>query len=239
MTSLGPRLPGNYIVVTGAGESSASTPSGDRYETGAYDAALLNAEHTLHHHAPGGDTYESAPVDSTHRPHDLGICNANIVLYSSIIPKESKHVAYKSTHIPFGSVLESIMAKAVGVKGQRLCAGLLLTKVFNGKNAYMGMLASEYTGRAIPDRALSTMLGAVEGMVERRGYGRPVSALEFRTKTQTETGYTVQPHTWIVSKIDKVTEKYACVLAGVSFVSFRPQQRRHNRRKRTRRRRRR
>jgi len=77
------RLPYEYFVTTGRGQSDAGS-KGLPFETGSYDAAL----------------------------NDAGIENANIMVYSSVIPTEAKEISKEEGlgRIKWGQVIESIKA---------------------------------------------------------------------------------------------------------------------------------
>lgn len=96
-TEFGVRVPTAYAVTTGTGQSDDGIPP-DPYETFSYDLALLEA----------------------------GIENFNVVPYTSVLPKESYEVTRESAEESYhhGAVLESIMAKAGGVKGDTAVAGV-------------------------------------------------------------------------------------------------------------------
>ena len=96
-TSFGVRVPTAYIVTTGTGQSDEGIPP-DPYETFSYDLALQEA----------------------------GIDNFNVIYYTSVLPPESYEIplAEVEKYFHHGAVLESIMAKAGGVKGDTVAAGV-------------------------------------------------------------------------------------------------------------------
>ena len=96
-TSLGVRVPTAYIATTGSGQSNDGIPP-DPYETFSYDLALQEA----------------------------GIENFNVIYYTSVLPPESYEISLEEAkkHFHHGAVLESIMAKAGGVKGDTAVAGI-------------------------------------------------------------------------------------------------------------------
>ena len=75
------RVPYEYFMTTGKGNSNAGS-EGLPFETGSYDAAL----------------------------NDAGIENANIMEYTSVIPRESKMISKKEgiKRIQWGQVIEAI-----------------------------------------------------------------------------------------------------------------------------------
>lgn len=113
----GPRIPTTYFVTTGTGESNQGIPP-DPYETFSYDLALLKA----------------------------GIENFNVVYYTSVLPLESKEVPIDSVRNSFhhGAVLETIMAKAGGVKGDTVAAGIGRIWAVDDNGKTIGGFAAEY-----------------------------------------------------------------------------------------------
>jgi len=115
--SFGPRIPITYFVTVGTGQSDEGIPP-DPYETFSYDLALLEAK----------------------------IEDFNVVYYTSVLPLESHEIPIESA-IPYfhhGSVLECIMAKAGGYKGDTIAAGVgrVWAKDIDGN--VIGGFAAEY-----------------------------------------------------------------------------------------------
>ena len=114
----GVRVPTAYVVSTGVGQCDDGLPP-DPYETFSYDLALKAA----------------------------GIENFNVVYHTSVLPLESYEVPMAEAKKAFhhGTVLESIMAKAGGVKGDTVVAGIgrvWAADPTTGKN--IGGFAAEY-----------------------------------------------------------------------------------------------
>lgn len=114
----GVRVPTAYVVTTGAGQSDDGIPP-DPYETFSYDLALKAA----------------------------GIENFNVVYYTSVLPAEAYEVPLSEAKKAFhhGAVLESIMARAGGIKGDTVVAGIgrvWAADQTTGKN--IGGFAAEY-----------------------------------------------------------------------------------------------
>lgn len=114
----GVRVPTAYVVSTGAGQCDDGIPP-DPYETFSYDLALTEA----------------------------GIENFNVMYYTSVLPLESYEVPMVEAKKSFrhGAVLESIMAKAGGLKGDTVVAGIGRVWAIDpatGKN--IGGFAAEY-----------------------------------------------------------------------------------------------
>jgi len=116
-TRLGPRIPTKYFVTTGAGQSDEGIPP-DPYETFSYDLALL----------------------------DAGIENFNVVYYTSVLPAESTEVRLDdvSSYFHHGSVLEAILAKAGGMKGDTVAAGVGRVWAVDAYGTFIGGFAAEY-----------------------------------------------------------------------------------------------
>ncbi len=114
---LGPRIPTTYFVTTGTGESDQGIPP-DPYETFSYDLALL----------------------------DAGIEDFNVVYYTSVLPPESNEVPMEAVKGDFhhGAVLETIMAKAGGTKGDTVAAGVGRVWAADANGDPVGGFAAEY-----------------------------------------------------------------------------------------------
>lgn len=116
-TYFGPRIPITYFATTGTGQSDQGIPP-DPYETFSYDLALLEA----------------------------GIENFNVMYYTSVLPPESYEVPLSQVapYIHHGSVLEAIMAKAGGLKGDTVVAGIGRVLARNSSGTTIGGFAAEY-----------------------------------------------------------------------------------------------
>lgn len=116
-SDFGPRIPTAYFVTSGAGQSDQGIPP-DPYETFSYDLALREA----------------------------GIENFNVVYYTSVLPPESYEVPLAEARKFFrhGSVLESIMAKAGGKKGDTVAAGVGRVWALGASGTFIGGFAAEY-----------------------------------------------------------------------------------------------
>lgn len=116
-SGFGPRIPTAYFVTTGNGESDQGIPP-DPYETFSYDLALLEA----------------------------GIENFNVVYYTSVLPPESFEVPIDSVkqHFHHGAVLETIMAKSGGRKGDTVAAGVGRVWAVDAAGNTIGGFAAEY-----------------------------------------------------------------------------------------------
>ena len=113
----GPRIPTAYFVTTGTGQSDYGILP-DPYETFSYDLALQQA----------------------------GIENFNVVYYTSVLPPESYEVPINCVRQTFhhGAVLETIMAKAGGIGGDTVAAGVGRIWAVNGAGEFIGGFAAEY-----------------------------------------------------------------------------------------------
>lgn len=114
----GNRIPKDYFVTAGKGDTDIG-PGDDPWETGSYDLALM----------------------------DAGIENFNVMLYTSVLPPESKEISIEEARKFFhhGAVVEVIMASVNGVKGNTLCTGvgrIQVKRKSDGK--HIGGFAAEY-----------------------------------------------------------------------------------------------
>ena len=115
--TFGTRIPTAYIATTGVGESDEGIPP-EPYETFSYDLALQQA----------------------------GIENFNVMYYTSVLPPESYEVPIEEVKGKFhhGAALEAIMAKAGGVKGDTVVAGVGRVWAVNQNGKKIGGFAAEY-----------------------------------------------------------------------------------------------
>jgi arginine decarboxylase len=115
--NFGCRIPTAYFATSGTGQSDEGIPP-DPYETFSYDLALQAA----------------------------GIENFNVVYYTSVLPPESYEVPIDTVkpYFKHGAVLESIMAKAGGYRGDTVAAGVGRVWAIDSKGAYVGGFAAEY-----------------------------------------------------------------------------------------------
>ncbi len=109
---IGNRIPKDYFVTTGKGESDIAV------HAGSYHLALKSA----------------------------GIEMANIMTYSSILPKIANEIS-RPTIITHGAVVESIMAVANGQKGELLNAGIIYGWLYDKRShEKFGGLVCEHSG---------------------------------------------------------------------------------------------
>lgn len=196
------RVPSQYFMTTGKGEwpqhstkgARSSLSEDDPFETGSYDVALT----------------------------DAGIENANVMKYTSVIPRKAKRItkAKGTKGLVWGQVLESIMARADGKHGDRIAAAVMLTNVsHNGK--HLGGFATEYSGDENKAGAIATLVRATRGMIKRRGYGDlPARANLFGGTWRTSRGYEVSPGAAFVYDSLDVRGDTGTVLAAVCFTAF-------------------
>ena len=192
MTILGNRVPYEYFITKGRGESDAGS-KGLPYETGSYDAALFNA----------------------------GIQNANVIEYTSVMPTESKEISREEglRRLQWGEVLECIKAQANGKRGSKISAAVITTSVTDPKGKYLGGFACEYSGSGTKEEAGASLLDSIVGMIERRGYGIMKNPALYQNNV-TDKGYTVHPGKHFVYEDLHVTKQHGSVFTAICFVSY-------------------
>lgn len=193
MTILGNRVPYEYFITQGKGESDAGS-KGLPYETGSYDAALFNA----------------------------GIQNANVIEYTSVMPTESKEISREEglRRLQWGEVLECIKAQANGKRGSKISAAVITTSVTDPKGKYLGGFACEYSGSGSKEEAGKSLLESIVGMIERRGYGKMINPELYRDNV-TDKGYKVYPGKHFVYEDLHVMKEHGSVFTAICFVSYR------------------
>jgi len=179
---VGCRIPYEFFGTRGAGQSDKG-PGEDHFETCSYDLAL----------------------------QDAGIENFNVVQYTSVIPPEAVEVDEEKARSLFhhGAVLECIMAKTNGVKGEHITAGVGRMKVWQksprGKTgALVGGFAAEYEGHASVKKAESLLHEDLMGIFDRRYTQRTHACGDFE---------------FVIQDL-VVDENYGTVLAAFCFVTY-------------------
>jgi len=195
MIILGNRVPYEYFMTKGKGESDAGS-EGLPYETGSYDAALFEA----------------------------GIQNANVIEYTSVMPTESKQISKEEglKRLQWGEVLECIKAQSNGKKGSKISAAVMTTSVIDPKGKYLGGFAVEYSGSGTKEDAEASLAESVTGIIERRGYGKLKGGgnLEMYKDNVTDNGYKIHPGAIFEYENLKVTKKHGSVFTAICFVSY-------------------
>lgn len=189
---LGNRLPYEYFVTVGAGESNVGS-KGLPYETGSYDEALTNA----------------------------GIENANIVTYTSVMPTKSKQITKEEgiSRIQWGEVLECIMAQANGNRGSFISAAVMTTDVYDPKGLYLGGFACEYSGKGSKEESERSLEDSISGIIEHRSYGKTLKGATLYEYNVTDKGYRYYPGKIFMYQGLDVKKQHGSVLASICFVS--------------------
>jgi arginine decarboxylase len=181
--NFGCRIPTTYFAASGVGQSDEGIPP-DPYETFSYDLALQAA----------------------------GIENFNVVYYTSVLPPESYQVSIDivKPYFKHGAVLESIMAKAGGYRGDTVAAGVGRIWAIDSKGSYVGGFAAEY--ERIYDRQQVSTEQAEKDAVEQLTKSLQ-HELNIRGLTQKgEMKFTVTSL--------YIEKKYGIALAALGFVNF-------------------
>lgn len=195
MIILGNRVPYEYFITKGKGESDAGS-EGLPYETGSYDAALF----------------------------DAGIQNANVIEYTSVMPTDSKQISKEEglKRLQWGEVLECIKAQSNGKKGSKISAAVMTTSVVDPKGKYLGGFAVEYSGSGTKEDSEVSLAESVTGIIERRGYGKLKGGdnLVMYKDNITDNGYKIHPGEIFEYENLKVTKQHGSVFAAICFVSY-------------------
>lgn len=191
---LGNRVPYEYFITGGKGESNAGS-KGLPYETGSYDAAL----------------------------NDAGIQNTNVIEYTSVMPTKSKEISKEEglKRLQWGEVLECIKAQSNGKKGSKISAAIMTTSITNPKGQFLGGFACEYSGEGSRKDAEISLSSSIAGMIKRRGYGNFKGAIKLHNDNETDTGYIIHPGKIFVYETLDVKEEHGSVFTAICFVSYR------------------
>uniref|UniRef100_A0A6C0F031 arginine decarboxylase n=1 Tax=viral metagenome TaxID=1070528 RepID=A0A6C0F031_9ZZZZ len=190
---LGNRVPYEYFITTGKGESSVGS-KGLPYETGSYDAAL----------------------------NDAGIEDANIVLYTSVIPTGAKEITHEEglKRLNWGEVLECIMAQTNGKRGETISAAVMTTSIIDPNGKYLGSFACEYSGSGSRKVSEDSLGQSIAGMIKRRGYGNIKGETQMYKDNITDKGYIIHPGKKYVYEELHIKELHGTVFATICFISY-------------------
>jgi arginine decarboxylase len=195
MIILGNRVPYEFFITQGKGESNAGS-KGLPYETGSYDAALF----------------------------DAGIQNTNVIEYTSVMPTESKEITKEEglKRLQWGEVIECIKAQANGKRGSKISAAVITTSVTDPKGKYLGGFACEYSGSGTKEDAEQSLLQSIVGMIERRGYGvmKDLGKMQLYKDNITDKGYKIHPGKNFIYEYLDVKEEHGSVFTAICFVSY-------------------
>ena len=191
---LGNRVPYEYFLTKGKGESNAGS-EGLPYETGSYDDAL----------------------------NDAGIQNSNVIEYTSVIPVGAKEISKEEglKRINWGEVLEVIKAQSNGKKGEHISAAVMTTTIVDPTGKYLGGFACEYSGSGTRKEAEDSLIISIAGMIKRRGYGNIKGETKIYKDNITDTGYKIHPGKVFIYDDIKVSEEHGSVFCAICFVSHR------------------
>jgi len=195
MLILGNRVPYEFFITQGKGESNAGS-KGLPYETGSYDAALF----------------------------DAGIQNTNVIEYTSVMPTESKEITKEEglKRLQWGEVIECIKAQANGKRGSKISAAVITTSVTDPRGKYLGGFACEYSGSGTREEAEQSLLQSIVGMIERRGYGvmKESGKMQLYKDNVTDKGYKIHPGKNFIYEYLDVTKEHGSVFTAICFVSY-------------------
>lgn len=191
-TLLGNRIPYEYFLTSGHGESNVGS-DGLPYETGSYDAALNVA----------------------------GIQNANVIEYTSVLPKEAVEISRAEglKRIVWGEVLEVIKAQSNGSRNAHLSAAVMITTIHDPTGNYLGGFACEYSGSGSRKDAEESLLHSIEGMIERRGFGKIIGTSKLYHDMKTDKKYTIHAGKTFIYDDLHVKKEHGSVFTAICFVS--------------------
>jgi arginine decarboxylase len=198
---LGNRVPYEYFITSGKGESDAGS-KGLKYETGSYDQALTEA----------------------------GIENCNIVEYTSVIPTVSKEISKEEglKRLQWGEVLECIKAQTNGSKGSFISSAVMTTYVYDKEGKWLGGFAVEYSDTINKNTneekekksAEESLSKSIKELIERRGLGKIDGNLQLFKDNITDRGYKIHPGKDFVFNSLFVKKKHGTVFTAICFVSY-------------------
>lgn len=134
--------------------------------------------------------------------HEAGICEYNIMSYSSVLPAISKEIKQQDAEkMPFGSELMTIMSSVNGRRGDTISAGIILGWLYDGENK-IGGLVCEVSGRFDENTLLIRLNASIHELHERTFATMKLKDLKIVARTHT------------------VKRKYGTALCALCFTSF-------------------
>jgi arginine decarboxylase len=190
---LGNRIPHEYFITKGKGESNAGS-AGLPFETGSYDAAL----------------------------NDAGIENCNVMEYTSVIPTEAKLISREEglKRLQWGEVLEVIKAQSNGRRGSKISAAVMTTTITDPNGKYLGGFACEYSGSGTRSEAEESLGLSIAGMIKRRGYGNIIGQTKLYKNNKTDKNYIIHPGKLFEYNFLDVKQEHGSVFVALCFISY-------------------
>ena len=183
-------MPHEFFITKGKGESNIGSP-GLPYEIGSYELALTSAK----------------------------IQNANIIEYTSIIPKESKEIPRNKASIQWGEVLECIKSQTNGSKGEFISCALMVTNIYDSNHRFIGGIACEYSGSGSKSDSETIFMSSIGDLIERRGFGKVVNLNLYKDNVTTK-GFIIHPGKHFIYESMKIQKLYGTVITAICFVSY-------------------
>lgn len=170
-------IPKDYIVTRGFGDTNIGSGNKCPWQTGSFDMALVMAR----------------------------VEKFNLIKYSSVLPPESTEVSIEVARNLYntGAVMGTIMARADGYRGERICAGIGRIQVKRIDGIHIGGYAAEYMGNGDEQEAKKSLHASLMAVVSRRY--RPSEHVVFDEK------FCIQEHL--------VKNKYGTVIVLIGFLS--------------------
>lgn len=190
---LGNRIPHEYFITKGKGESNAGS-AGLPFETGSYDAAL----------------------------NDAGIENCNVIEYTSVIPTHAKLISKEEgiKRLNWGEVLEVIKAQSNGRRGTKISAAVMTTTITDPNGKYLGGFACEYSGSGTKSEAEDSLAFSIAGMIKRRGYGNIIGKTKLYKDNKTDKNYIIHPGKLFEYNFLDVKQEHGSVFVALCFISY-------------------
>lgn len=190
---LGNRIPHEYFITKGKGESNAGS-AGLPFETGSYDAAL----------------------------NDAGIENCNVIEYTSVIPTQAKLISKEEglKRLQWGEVLEVIKAQSNGRRGTKISAAVMTTTITDPNGKYLGGFACEYSGSGSRHEAEESLALSIAGMIKRRGYGNIIGQTKMYKNNKTDKNFIIHPGKLFEYNFLDVKQEHGSVFVALCFISY-------------------
>jgi hypothetical protein len=96
----------------------------------------------------------------------------------------------------------------------------MTTDVYDPNGKFLGGFACEYSGSGPREQAEKSVEGSIDGIIERRNFGKTNGGVKMYQDNVTDKGYKYHPGKIFEYQGLKVTDNHGTVLTAICFVSY-------------------
>lgn len=164
---------------------------------------------------------DTSNVDYDRRASSMGLSTTNLDLVEiNTLPTTSVERDFVTSvpAMPFGSVLPTQLVLQTGVYGDKLCSGLLLCKLYDPTNRWMGYIVTTSKGTIDEHEVRQSALSKAAEFMCCNGFGTVKGDLIYGSRKNTKSGYSLFPFRWAVASTT-CTRAFGTVVVGLSVFN--------------------